>query len=400
MADWLIACGVTTVAMESTGVYWTALYQVLESKGLEVVLANPQHLKRVPGRKSDVSDCQWLQQLHSYGLVAGSFRPEESVCVLRSYVRQRERLVQSAAQHIQRMQKALDQMNLRLHRVVHDITGKSGMAILQAIVAGERDPDKLAALACSGVKSTQSQMVEALRGNYRQEHLFVLGQELALYEFLREQIKVCEAQIEAYLEELTDKQPPSPPDPQPPTDKQQKPPTKLRSKLLERLYRISGVNFAAIPGLGEKTVQVILSEVGFDPGRFENSKQFCSWLGLAPHRDISGGKVLKTRTRRTKNRAACSFRLAAQAAGRSKGAFGAHYRQLRARLGAPKAITAMAHKIARLFYHLWQTGEAYEEMGVDAYEQQQREHALDKLRKQAHRLGQELVPKSELNPVS
>jgi transposase len=396
LVGWLQRCGIETVAMESTGVYWIAVFEVLEAAGIEVILVNAQHLKHVPGRKSDVRDCQWLQQLHRYGLLSGSFRPAEAMCVLRSYIRQRDTLIADAARHIQRMQKALTQMNVQLHRVLSDVTGLSGMRILKAIVAGERDPHKLAALKHERVKATDAEIAAALSGNYRDEHLFVLQQELALYESYQQQIAACDERIEGYLTQL-----PSPlaADEQPQPQRGRKAvQNQPRFDLKTHLHRISGVDFCAITGLGPLTVQTILSEVGLDPTRFGSAKRFSSWLGLCPGTNISGGKRHGSKTRKVVNRAANAFRIAAMAAGKSDSAIGGFFRRLKARLGTPKAITATAHKIARIFYQLWTTRQSYQDAGAQYYEQQYRQRKLKSLKKQAAALGFELteVPSPEL----
>jgi transposase len=386
---WLQQCGIETVAMESTGVYWIALFELLESAGIEVILVNAQHLKHVPGRKSDVRDCQWLRQLHSYGLLSASFRPAEVMCVLRSYIRQRDTMIADAARHIQRMQKALTQMNVQLHRVLSDVTGLSGMRILKAIVGGERDPHKLAALKHERVKATEAEIAAALSGNYREEHLFVLQQELTLYESYQQQIAACDARIEAYLAQL-----PSPlaPEAHPQPQVVRKPVQNQPGfDLRTHLHRISGVDFCAIDGLGPLTVQTILSEVGLDPTRFGGAKQFVSWLGLCPGTNISGGKRHGSKTRKVVNRAANAFRIAAMAAGKSDSAIGGFFRRLKARLGAPKAITATAHKIARIFYQLWTTRQSYQDAGAQYYEQQYHQRKLKSLKKQAAALGFELT---------
>jgi transposase len=389
LVAWLQQCGIETVAMESTGVYWIALFELLESAGIEVILVNAQHLKHVPGRKSDVQNCQWLRQLHSYGLLSASFRPAEVMCVLRSYIRQRDTMIADAARHVQRMQKALTQMNLQLHRVLSDVTGLSGMRILKAIVAGERDPHRLATLKHERVKATEAEIAAALSGNYRDEHLFVLQQELTLYESYQQQIAACDARIEAYLAQL-----PSPlaPDAQPQPQKVRKPVQNQPSfDLKTHWHRISGVDFCAIDGLGPLTVQTILSEVGLDPTRLGSAKQFASWLGLCPGTNISGGKRHSSKTRKVVNRAANAFRIAAMAAGKSDSAIGGFFRRLKARLGAPKAITATAHKIARIFYQLWTTRQSYQDAGAQSYEQQYRQRKLKALKKQAAALGFELT---------
>lgn len=390
MADWLIASGVDTVAMESTGVYWIPVFQILEARGITVKLVNAHYVKTVPGRKSDVLDCQWLQQLHTYGLLSGSFRPEDQVCVLRSYIRQRDSLIKSASSHVQRMQKALIQMNLQLHKVISDITGVTGMAILRKIVAGERDPQTLAALKDPRIKSSTTEIAKALTGDYRAEHLFVLQQELALYEIYQQQILAGDRQIEQCLWRFDSKTSDSP---GPRKGKKRNKPkgNDPQFDLRSHLFRISGVDFTRIDGLDALTVQTILSEVGLDSTRFPTVKHFSSWLGLCPGTRITGGKVKSSQTRNVVNRAANAFRMAAFSLSRSHSALGAFYRRLRSRLGAPKAITATAHKLARLFYQMWTTSGEYADPGMDYYEQRYHERVVSNLKKKAQSLGFELV---------
>lgn len=389
MAVWLKQCQIETVAMESTGVYWIPVFQILEAHGFEVILVNAQHVKSVPGRKSDVLDCQWLRQLHSYGLLAASFRPDDQICVPRSYIRQRDTLISDAARHIQRMQKALTQMNLHLHQVLSDLTGVSGLAILKAIVAGERDPHKLASLKHERVRKPEAEIAAALSGDYRSEHVFVLSQELRLYETYQEQIAACDTQIENYLKQLQAQV--SLADIGQPKASCKRPQNQPSFDLKHHLHRISGVDFTAIDGMGVLTVQTILSEVGLDPTRFPTAKQFVSWLGLCPGSNISGGKQKSSKTRHVTNRAANAFRIAAMAAGKSASAIGAFFRRLKARLGSPKAITATAHKLARIFYQLWTTHQSYQDAGADYYDQQYQQCKLKHLRKQAASMGFEWV---------
>jgi transposase len=389
IAEWLTSRGITTVAMESTGVYWIPLFQILETSGLEVRLVNAHFVKTVPGRKSDVLDCQWLQKLHSYGLLSGSFRPDDQMCVFRSYIRQRDRLTKSASVHIQRMQKALTEMNVQLHRVVSDVTGVTGMAIIRAIVAGERDPQRLALLKDPRAKRSTEEIAAALVGDYRPEHLFVLKQELNLYDMYQQQIQQCDQQIEQCLSEFDSQSD----EPLPPRPKGKKPSRNAPNfDLRSHLYRISGVDFTQIDGLEALTVQAIISEVGLDPTRFPTSKHFASWLGICPGSKISGGKILSSRTRKVVNRAANAFRLAAQSLANSRTALGGFYRRIRTRSGAPKAITATAHKLARIFYHLWTTGENFIDAGADAYEQQYQQRVLKHLKQRAKQMGFDLVP--------
>lgn len=329
LADWLEACRIDTVVMESTGVYWIPLFQILEARGFEVKLVNARHVKNVPGRKSDVQDCQWLQQLHTFGLLSGSFRPDDQTCVLRSYIRQRDTLIRDCAAHIQRMQKALTQMNVQLHKVISDITGATGMRIIRAILDGERDPVRLAAMKDPRVRSSREQIAKALHGDYRAEHLFALRQSVDLYQTYRKMIADCDGQIEQYLacfEARVD-----------PTDKPLAPPKHAHRKprgneasfdLRSHLYRIAGVDFTRIDGFDALTVQTILSEVGLDPGRFPSEKHFASWVALCPDNRITGGAVKNTRTRKVVSRVATALRRAAQSAANSNTALGGFHRRM------------------------------------------------------------------------
>lgn len=388
LADWLEECGVTSVALESTGVEWIPLFQILSQRNLQVFLVNAKMVKNVPGRKSDVNDCQWLQQLHSYGLLAPSFVPEGKIAVLRSYLRQRENLIRNASSHIQRMQKALTQMNLQLHKVISDITGVTGLNIIRAIISGQRNPQQLAQLADSRIKTSPQQLEAALTGNYREEMVFILHQELSLYEFYQQQITSLDGEIEKCLAQfpsVTEQVPPAS------NKKHRRRATHPPFDLHSHLYRITGVDFTTIDGLDVVTVQTIISEVGLDPTKFKTVKHFASWLGLCPGCRITGGRVKSSQTRRVVNRAATAFRLAAQAVSRSHSALGAFYRRIAARAGAPKAITATAHKIARLFYTLWTSQQSYQDRGADYYEQQYRQRVINNLSKKAQSLGLKLV---------
>ncbi len=390
MARWLKECGVTTVAMESTGVYWIPCYQILEEHGFEVKLVNARHVKNVPGRKSDVSDCQWLQRLHTYGLLSGSFRPDDQICVLRSYWRHRANLVRYASDHIQHMQKALTQMNLHLHKVLSNITGVTGMNIIRAIISGERDPEKLALMRERGVKNTPEAIAKALEGDYRQEHLFALKQAVELYDFYHRQIEACDREIECYLHTFEAKVDPV----QNPLPKQKRKKEMRYQSFVDlrtELYRVSGIDFTQIPGLDVVTVQTILSEIGLDPGKFPTEKRFASWLGLCPNNRITGGQVKSTKTRKTANRAANAFRMSAQSLANSNTGLGGFYRRIRARLGAPKAITATAHKLARIFYRMWTTGQSYTDLGSDYYENRYKERVLRNITRRARELGYDAV---------
>ncbi|MBT9141547.1 MAG: hypothetical protein DDT30_02147 [Dehalococcoidia bacterium] len=397
MADWLGECRIDTVVMESTGVYWIPTFQILETRGFQVILVNARQVANVPGRKTDVSDCEWLQRLHTYGLLSGSFRPDDSVCVLRSYWRHRDNLIRYASAHIQHMQKALTEMNIQLHKVISDITGVTGMRIIGAIIDGERELVKLAEMKDHRIKSSADTIARALQGDYRQEHLFALKQALQLYEFYQQQIAECDREIEAYLRQF-DSKVDLESNPLPPNKKTRRKPYKNEPDfdLRTHLYRIAGVDFTQIDGLDVTTVQTILSEVGLDPGDFPRYKNFTSWLGLCPNNRITGGRIKSSRTRKVANRAAKAFRLAAQSLANSKSALGAFYRRIRARLGAPDAITATAHKLARIFYHLWTTGESYQDPGIDYYEQKHKERTIRNMQKRANLLGYEIT----LTPIA
>lgn len=391
LADWLVSCGVDTVAMEATGVYWIPVYEVLEARGLRVYVVNARHLKNVPGRKSDIQDCQWIQGLHSVGLLRGSFRPEGEIVALRAYLRHRAGLIEHRAAHIQHMQKALQQMNVQLTQVISDITGVTGLAIIRAIVAGVRDPQQLAALRQPTCKKSAQEIAKALTGNYRREHVFALQQALALYDFYTEQLLACDVEIErqfANLRPVSDDLPPLPPSNKPDTHSKNAPSYDARTYL----YRLTGVDLVAIAGLNESTVQVIISEVGADLSAFPSEKHFCSWLGLAPHNDISGGKRLRSRTLKTDNRAGQAFRMAAQSVAKSPdSAFGVFYRRMKVRFGTKQAIVATAHKIARAFYHVLKHRTPFHDLGGEEYERRARARERKNLQKRAAKLGLTLV---------
>jgi transposase len=391
LADWLTACGVDTVAMESTGVYWIPVYEILEARGLQVHVVNARHVKNVPGRKSDIQDCQWIQGLHSVGLLRGSFRPAGEIAALRAYLRHRATLIEYRAAHIQHMQKALLQMNVQLSQVISDITGVTGLAIIRAILAGERDPQQLAALRQPGCKKSEAEIAKALTGNYRAEHVFALQQAVALYDFYTEQLMACDTEIErqfANLKPVSADLPPLPPSTKRETHCKNAPTYDARSYL----YRLTGVDLVEITGLNESTVQEIISEIGTDLSPFPTEKHFCSWLGLAPHNDISGGKRLRSRTLKTNNRAGQAFRMAAQSVAKSPdSAFGAFYRRMKARLGAKQAIVATAHKIARAFYHILKHRTPFHDLGGEEYERRAREREIKNLQKRAAKLGLAVV---------
>jgi transposase len=390
LATWLKRCGVTTVALESTGVYWIPLFELLERRGFEVKLVDARHVRNVSGRKSDVLDCQWLQQLHTYGLLAGAFRPPDEVCVLRSYLRQREMLTQTAGRHIQHMQKALQQLNLLLHNVVSDITGVTGMKIIKAILGGERDPQVLARNRDERCQNSTVTIAKSLVGNYREEHLFALRQAVDLYETYQARIADCNQAIIKEVEkqpDISDDDPPTP-------EKQVLARHRMRDGVDVRdlLFKKSGVDLFAIPGLAADTLLTLASEVGFDLRPWKTEKHFASWLGLCPGTKISGGKVLNNKTKRNPNRATQAFRMAAASLSRSQTALGAFYRRIKVRAGGQQAVTATAHKIARIFYAMLTQGTSYVEVGQQAYEQRYKERRIDHLKVQAKSLGFQLVP--------
>lgn len=384
MANWLKRCKVKAVAMESTGVYWIPVFQILERNGFEVILVNARHVKNVPGKKTDVQDCQWLQQLHSYGLLRGSFRPNDEICVLRGYIRQRENLMRSASRHIQRMQKSMIQMNLHLHKVISDITGDTGNRIIEAILHGERDPNKLATLKGPRIKNSSDTIAKALHGDYREEHIFTLKQEYDLYNIYQLKIEECDKEIAKFLQKMDTKVEGN-------KDVNNEQRTSTKCNLRQELYRTSGEDFTKIPGLNVTVLQTIFSEVGLDMSKWRSEKHFASWLGLSPANKITGEKIFSRRTRKVVNRAATAFRLAAFAALKSKTAIGAYGRRLKSRLGAPKSITAVARKLACLFYRMMKYGGAYVERGMDYYEQRYNERVVKNLQKRAKDFGFLLV---------
>jgi transposase len=394
LAAWLKDCGVRTVAMESTGVYWIPLYDLLASQGLEVLLVDPRQTKHAPGRpKSDVVDCQWIRRLHSYGLLTASFRPSDEIVAWRSLQRQREMLIRYAAQHVQHMQKVLEEMNVKLTEVVSDIVGQTGMKIIKDIVRGERDPLQLAKHRHERCKATAAEIASALQGNWRKEHLFALKQALRLYEFYQKQLRACEAQIEACLRGLADK---SNGARLPPSLRKQRKPEKNEVRFGARalLFRMSGVDLTLIEGISETTALVLLSELGTDLSKFPHEKNFVSWLGLCPQHRGSAGKIFKRRMRRGANRAARALRMAAQGCHHAKNALGAFYRRIQARCGGAKAIVATARKIAERVYRLLKYGQEYVRQGEQAYEAAYRLRQLKSMAKKAASLGYKLVPES------
>jgi len=389
IVEWLQACGVTTVAMESTGVYWIPLYDLLDSHGLDVHLVDPRQLKRVPGRKTDILDCQWLQDLHTMGLLSGAFRPPDQVTALRAFVRQREMLVRYASDHIQHLQKALTQMNVKLQHVVTDITGVTGMAIIRAIVAGERDPKILAAHRQAGCKNDEATIARALEGTWREEHLFSLRQALELLDVYQEKIAACDAAIEAHLAGFPDRTGGGvPPQARRTRRRKNQPAFDLRSSLV----RMTGVDLTRIEGLEATTVLKVISETGPDMTPWPTVKHFASWLGLCSGSKKSGGRNFSGRTKPCANRAAAALRVAAQSLHHSKSWLGAFLRRKAMQRGMPKAITATAHKLARLIYFMLKNGTEYVVKTQGEYEQRHRERTLASLTRNAKRLGYALVP--------
>lgn len=394
LAEWLAACGVRSVAMESTGVYWVPIFELLEARGFRVYLVNARHLKNVPQRKTDVLDCQWIQHLHHLGLLAASFRPEAEIAVLRTYLRQRAMLIEHRAPHIQHMHKALQQMNVQLPQVLSDITGVTGMQIIRAIVAGERDPVVLARHRDPRCHSSQATIAKALTGTYRPEHVFALQQALALYDFYTERLAECDRQIEQQYAatrprfDPDDPAHPLGPDPKPQTHSKNAPGFDVRP----HLYRLVGVDLTTAEGLDASSAQDLLSEIGTDMSRWRTERHFSSWLGVAPHNQITGGKVIGRQTSKGNHRAAQVLRLAAQAAGRGHGPVGAFYRRLRARLGPEQALTATAHKLARILYHMLKTRQPYDPAVLAAADKRQRQRDLAALQRRAAMLGYALQP--------
>ena len=389
MAAWLLSLGVETVVMESTGVYWVPVFEVLQSAGLDVIVANARETRSVPGRKSDINDAQWLQRLHACGLLRASFRPERDIRALRAYLRHRERLLDYASAHIQHMQKALTFMNLQLHHVVQDITGATGMKIIRAIVKGERNPDVLTEFRDVRCKSSPETIRGALVGNYQPEHVFALTQSLALYDFYQARVDECDQQIEQALVVLNaDK--PLPDQPIPKIRTRTKQPNALSFDVRLALYQLVGTDLTQIHGIGPFLALRLVAECGTDLSKWRTANHFTSWLTLSPGCKISGGKVLSSHSRKSTNRLTAHLRLAAVTVGRTNTALGAFYRRLAARIGKAKAVTATARKIAILFYNAMRFGMDYSDPGADQYEQKYRERVIKQLHRRAAEFGLEL----------
>ena len=393
LADWLKACRITTVAMEATGVYWIALFEILEERGFEVYLVNARHLKNVSGRKTDVLDCQWIQQLHTYGLLRPSFRPPEEIVAIRSLVRHREMLVQYRSSHVQHMQKALTVMNLRLTNVLSDITGETGLQILRAIVAGERNPQRLAQFRDRRCAKSEAEIAKSLEGHYKAEQIFMLKQALELFDFYDRQVQACDQQLQALYDQFDPPDDPGTPPPPPRTTKRRN--TQAHFDLNAALYRMTGVDLTRIDGVDGVTIQKVLSEIGTDMSRWPTEKHFASWLRLCPNNQITGGKVKHTGVEPTQNRASAALRLAASSLKHSDSALGAYYRRIRARKGGPAAVTATAHKLARIIYAMLKNRTSYHDDGAESYEQQYRVRVLRNLNRQAARFGFRLEPSSQ-----
>ena len=386
MADWLLTCGVDTVALESTGVYWIPVYEVLEQRGLKVFLVDARQMKYVPGRKSDVQDCQWLQRLMSQGYLRAAFRPGDEVCVVRAVARQRDVLLVEQASWVQRMQKALVQMNIQLTEVITDVMGQTDQAIIRDIVAGQRDAKALARHRNRRIKASEADIAKALTGNWREEHLFVLKQALGVYDDIGRHLAECDAKLDALLDQRAAAKIDLGPLPRAGSK------TRIEHDIRQRLADWAGVDLTRINGLGVTIVMKLLTEIGPDLGRFATVKHFCSWLGLCPATKISGGKVLCAGTKRSASRARQALKMAAQSLSRSDSALGAFYRRLCSRMDKPKANTATAHKLARMVYFMLTRGEAFVDQGQQRYEEQQRQRSIAALKRRAAALGFQINP--------
>ena len=392
MADWLKQCGIRTVAMQSTGVYWIPVYDLLEQAGLEVYLVNARETKNLPGRKSDVQESQWLMKLHTYGLLRNSFRPSQQIRRMRTYWRQRKDLIESAGRHIQRMQKTLTQMNIQVANVLSDVSGVTGQAIIQAILAGERDPQKLAAFRDPRVKASEKEIARSLEGNWQEGLLFVLQQEQAGYEFCPEQMAECDRQLEQYLQQMADRSQGAPLPEEKRKDRlQKKKGNKPQFDLRQQLFRMAGTDLTQIDGIDVMTAATILSEAGWDMIKWQDEDHFVSWLRLSPDNRISGDRIIGKGRLPTTNRVTVALKLAASNLRTSQSYLGAPFRRFRARLDTPVAIKAMAAKLARLVYRMLRYGTKYVDRGAQCYEVQQRTRQIKHLKQKAAKLGFHLV---------
>jgi transposase len=387
LVAWLQSFGIKTVAMEATSVYWIPLAELLEEAKIEVCLVNPRHVKNVPGRKTDVADCQWLQYLHSVGLLRGAFRPVAEVRGVRALWRHRDALIRHSSWHIQHMHKALDQMNLQIHHILTDITGETGTAIVEAILRGERDPAALAKHRNPRVKATEATLIKALTGDYRDEHLFCLRQAFAGYQFLQTQLGELDAEIERRLNQMAPAE--TVVITTEPKRKAHRAPTFDLHGLLARLH---GVDLCTVPGVNVLTAQTLWSELGGDLSAFPSAKHFASWLGVCPYNRISGGKILGTHTKPTGNRVTRALRLAAQALHHAKNELGDHYRRMRAKLGGAAAITALANKLARILYVLIKTRQPYRPELHSSTGELHRVRTLNRIKAKAKELGFQVIP--------
>ena len=390
-AKWLKECGIKSIAMESTGVYWIPVFQILDTYGFDVVLVNARHVKNVPGRKTDVQDCQWLQYLHSVGLLRGSFRPDQEICAVRSLLRHRDNMVKAASSHVQHIQKSLTQMNLQIHHAISNITGVTGLAILDSILAGERNPEILANLKDPRIKADHKTIVKSLTGDYRSEHIFTLKQALQAYRHYRQMIRDCDTEIERHLNEFEsriDLDNPSEPPPKPRRRPRDNGPV---FDLNMHMHRLLGIDLSRIDGISDLTAHVFFTEVGPDLSKFKTANHFCSWLGLCPNNKISGGKILSSRTRPGSNRIAQALRISANSLWHSKSYLGDYFRRMRGRHGAPKAITATAHKLARIIYHLVKNQKGFDETIFAEQEEKHQIRLTQRVISQAKSLGLKLV---------
>jgi transposase len=394
IGKWLHDHEIRTVAMESTGVYWIPLFEELERQGFECLLISSRSLRRVPGRKSDIQDAQWIQTLHSYGLLESSFRPQAELVALRTLLRHRSQLLEHRAPHIQQMQKALLQMNVQLSQALSDVTGETGLAIIRAIVAGEREPEKLAALRDRNCKKSAEEIGKALTGTWREEHLFIVKQSLELYDFYTKQAEECDAEIERMYVLIRPDWEAGELKPLPPRKRSShsKNAPKNTKEIRQHLKRISGVDLSMVDGFGVSLAQTVIMEVGTDMDKFPSEKHFCSWLGLAPKHEISGAKILKNKTMKTKNRAGQAFRMAAQSVKRADCVFGSLYRRLKSRLDKAQATVATAHAIARVVYRMLKYKVEYEQISVEEYEKKYKEQQIKYMKKKAEKYGFQLVP--------
>jgi transposase len=390
LADWLKESRIETVALQSTGVYWIGLYDILSERGIKVFVVNARDTKNMPGRKSDVQECQWLLKLHVYGLLKNSFRPEEEICVLRTLWRQRQQHVADSGRCVQHMQKALTQMNLHLANVISDLSGWTGQAIIQAILDGERNPQKLAELRDPRIKASPDVIAKSLEGNWRGELLFVLRQEFEMYQALQKRIQECDKELERSMSGMAQKADPGTLEPCP-RNKRAHGNVPENFDLRKEVFRITGVDLTKVDGINVITAQTILAEVGSNVKPWETENRFVSWLNLAPNNRISGGKVIGRDKRKVVNRAGQALRQAASTLLRSQTYLGAQYRRLRTRLGSPKAIKAMANRLARIVYRMLKFGQEYVDKGSEVYEQRYRQQQVNMLTKKAAELGLRLV---------